>query len=264
MCNRIKEFAHCIAYAIANDDNLINCVWGDLDRYFEKKSLVKVKCVTNSIIAKTIGYIGKVLKKIRRNKNCTFSFMGKTVEIIINPEFYDWNALFKYKKEVLQYLNFAQEYHDKAQQVIDTIKNSNQKIIGVHIRRGDYKNWRNGRFYYSNEEYQNFFAQIALQCEENVKFMICTNDYDLTKEDFKSQDYDIEICGCNPIIDLLVLSKCDYLIAPPSTYSWWAAFIGDCNYLTLVERNMKIKLQDFEHIGDRFVPNQEYELYKDL
>lgn len=100
--------------------------------------------------------------------------------------------------------------------------------------------------------------------KKKVTFVVCTNDMNLKVSDLADSGYDVEISGEDQATDLLVLSKCEYLMAPPSTYSWWAAFIGNCKYLTIIDRNMKINVSDFERIGERFVPGEKYELYKGL
>lgn len=64
MCNRIKEFAHCIAYAIEKHEALINAAWGELDQYFEHgKCSIDVRVETNQSRSNSTGYIGRILTK---------------------------------------------------------------------------------------------------------------------------------------------------------------------------------------------------------
>lgn len=266
MCNRIKEFAHCIAHAIEKKETLINVVWGDLDQYFEhERCSIKISVEANENKAQAMGNIGKIIGKIIGKRNCKFNLLGKKYELINDPEFYDWDALFAHKDEVLGYLKFSRQYIERAQKKIDEYKTETESIlVGVHVRRGDYKTWRNGKYYYTNEEYRCFFQQFAENTNKNVTFVVCTNDSELNASDLMGLNYSLKINGCDQVTDLLVLSKCDYIMAPPSTYSWWAAFIGNCKYLTIVDRGMKISPSDFEHIGDRFVLGGGYEIYKDM
>ncbi len=42
------------------------------------------------------------------------------------------------------------------------------------------------------------------------------------------------------------LSKCDYLVGPPSSFTAWAAYFGNIPLLILKDKDMKADIQNFE------------------
>lgn len=114
----------------------------------------------------------------------------------------------------------------------------NAFIVGVHIRRGDYKRWFNGRFYYEHNQYVKWMKQIVeIYKEKNVYFYLSSNEslpmdlygqFNICKKTMESASY-----------DLYALSLCDRIIGPTSTFSRWASFMGNVP-LCFLRRNMKI------------------------
>lgn len=100
-----------------------------------------------------------------------------------------------------------------------------QIIIGVHIRRGDYKYWHDGKYYFSLEEYAKCCESVCNFLNKKPVFLICSNEK-ISLQHFK--DFTVfQLSKKSSIHDLYALSKCDYIIGPPSTFSAWASFIGE-------------------------------------
>ena len=49
--------------------------------------------------------------------------------------------------------------------------------------------------------------------------------------------------------DNLVLSRCDLLIGPPSTYNQWASFYGKVPAFRIAEAGMSVRREDFKVMG---------------
>ena len=130
------------------------------------------------------------------------------------------------KEELKRIFTPRQEIVDEAEKLINGLRQQSDMVVGVHIRRGDYKEWNNGKFYYSIEEYYMFMKRIEeLYADKKVSFFISSNEK-LDKSQFKDCICDFHYNG-NPILDLYTLSLCDILIGPVSTFSRWASFIGE-------------------------------------
>ncbi|MGB8167499.1 MAG: alpha-1,2-fucosyltransferase [Chthoniobacteraceae bacterium] len=97
-------------------------------------------------------------------------------------------------------------------------------LVGIHVRRGDYAGFLGGRYLFSLEAYEkNMRAAAALFPGRAVGFLICSN------EPTPSLEAALPRChrGTGQVVeDLYALAECDYLIGPPSTFSWWASFYG--------------------------------------
>ncbi|QPN69510.1 alpha-1,2-fucosyltransferase [Synechococcus sp. CBW1108] len=102
---------------------------------------------------------------------------------------------------------------------------ASQKLtIGVHIRRGDYISWENGKYFFSYELYNELMLRFEdLYGSNNVQFLICSNErVPNNLLEFKSRVF----LNGSTMDDLYTLAKCDVIVGPPSTFSEWAAFYG--------------------------------------
>lgn len=102
-------------------------------------------------------------------------------------------------------------------------------LIGVHVRRGDYLQYRGGAFCYSDGTYVTLIRQTRqlFPPGANVSFII-TSDDPMAGERIAAMCPELSIGqGTGHVIeDLSLLGECDYLLGPPSTFSKWASFYG--------------------------------------
>lgn len=97
-------------------------------------------------------------------------------------------------------------------------------IIGVHIRRGDYKNYFKGKYYFNDWEYLKFMKIINQNLPGKKIFFISTQDK-IDEEIFR-REFEFFKIDRSVIEDLYGLASCDYIIGPPSTFSMWASMYG--------------------------------------
>ena len=133
------------------------------------------------------------------------------------------------------------------------LRQESDMVVGVHIRRGDYATWNDGRFLYSLEEYHQFMLRVQKQyLNHRVSFFISSN------EDFSLDIF--ERCQCRrfgrepsgAILDLYTLSLCDRIIGPFSSYSRWASFIGEVPLCFLETKDQQFSDKNFSKIIDYF------------
>jgi hypothetical protein len=105
--------------------------------------------------------------------------------------------------------------------------------LGVHIRRGDYAVWKDGIYCYDDTVYADFIEKFsALMPEKNIDVFLSTNDPQVSIGKFQellsnTKGIRLHLLGGNAVEDLFMLSECDYIIGPPSTYSLVAAMYRD-------------------------------------
>lgn len=145
------------------------------------------------------------------------------------------------------------EIMNKAEGLIVEMRQTADIIVGVHIRRGDYATWNDGRFFYSLEEYHQFMLRVKeFYKDQKVSFFISSN------ENFSLNIF--EECHCRrfgkepsgAILDLYTLSLCDRIIGPFSSYSRWASFIGEVPLCFLESKEQQFKEDSFSKIVDYF------------
>ena len=155
------------------------------------------------------------------------------------------------KKELQRIFTPKAEIVKQADDLIMPYRDRNAIIVGVHIRRGDYATWNDGRFFFSHEEYHAFMRRIAsLFPDKQVVFFISSNEL-IPQETFSDLQIIYHTNG-SAVLDLHTLSLCDYIIGPFSTFSRWAAFIGEKPICFLEDQKQKFTQQSFAYMLSYF------------
>lgn len=143
-----------------------------------------------------------------------------------------------------------------AENVLDECRNNihackGEIIVGVHIRRGDYSTWNDGKFFFDNATYRNLMLQVERMFGgKNVSFVICSNE-NIDLSEFEGLDCHATN-ATNVLVDIYTLSMCDFIIGPPSTFSRWASFIGEKPLYFIEDKDKPISINDFSPIIDFF------------
>ena len=117
--------------------------------------------------------------------------------------------------------------------------------IGVHIRGADYQIWRNGKYYYADSVYLRVINKLREEITNDgraVNFIIFSNRL----VDIGGQP-DVHISSEPWYVDHHLMSQCDYLVGPPSTFTLWAAWMGGVKYYHLQTARDEVKLEKFGH-----------------
>ena len=132
----------------------------------------------------------------------------------------------KYKDDIKDLFRFDQAISEKIDHKLDKYNRPDIIKLGVHIRRGDYARWQGGKYLYSDQQYISVIRNfIENHHQQKVSVFICGNDPSLDKDSFMNaigEEY-VSFPDGNPGEDLCLLSKCDYLIGAPSTFTLVAA-----------------------------------------
>jgi hypothetical protein len=160
---------------------------------------------------------------------------------------HDYEAFLHYREEIKTLFAFNKNIRESVDKTLpkpdeDTIR------LGVHIRRGDYKTWMKGNYYFSNEDFiriiQSFFSLFP---EKKMEILIASNEKTLPQNLFEhSLETKIHFLSGTSGEDLYALSTCNYLIGPPSTFSLMAAFYNDSKLYWIFDKNRKLQLDSFK------------------
>jgi len=102
--------------------------------------------------------------------------------------------------------------------------------LGVHIRRGDYAQWQYGKYCFDDDTYARLINRFATLHEgEAVHVYLSTNDPEVHANTYQKlcPKVRIHLLQGNAPADLYMLSVCDYVMGPPSTFSLVAAMYRD-------------------------------------
>lgn len=131
---------------------------------------------------------------------------------------------------------------DPIDSVFSALQKRGRTIVGIHIRRGDYKTAYEGKYWYDDGVYLFYINQMQRLCPNGI-FYISSNE--VISNEFNKFPL-AEKPVNNAAADLYALSQCDYIIGPPSTFNCWASFIGRKPLYTMFEPDSTITLDSFK------------------
>jgi len=109
-------------------------------------------------------------------------------------------------------------------QLLSTMRERCDVVVGVHVRRGDYRKFFRGAYFFEWEDYERYMRRIENElADRRVGFLVCSNE---AVPPAVVERGDVTPGYGDMLEDLYALARCDYLLAPPSTYSMWASFYG--------------------------------------
>jgi hypothetical protein len=155
------------------------------------------------------------------------SALRKRVVFVEGLEFRDWESLVKYRREILNFLAPRSVYVDAAMVLVGKARVDSECVLcGIHMRLGDYKRFKSGRWFYSIEQYVAKMREFyeLFRSRKPVRFLVCS-DENLPQDAFRWLP--VAFSSGQFMEDLLALSQCDFILGPPSTFSAWASFYGD-------------------------------------
>lgn len=258
MSNRIWSAVPSIAYSLENKNKMYFLYFGDYLKIFptiNQNPLIRF-CKLNgrrTIIFKILSKLNKLgcipthFKDLNTNSNL------KLIQGWRSRHMVDSALITKHKDEICKIFLFDDSIINQVNKSFDANRKTDNLIVGVHIRRGDYKEWINGKYYFSDDIYLKWMQSIEKELKSRGKsttFFIASND--------KVQLANFEGLNCFNITnssseqDMYALSRCHYIIGPPSTYSQWAAFINDIPLRFLLSENDNIYIEEFSKVISLF------------
>lgn len=235
MCNNIFQFANVYAFGRKHGRNVMSMRFAYKYQYFRICN-TKWHNFPTYLMGKWLAFM-KIIPTIRYEQKFNPASYSELEERILgahNSMVEGWGVryldlMFNYIDEIRDHFAFNSNTELSVNNYLDRNGSEGVVRIGVHIRRGDYKTWNNGRFFFNDDEFiQKVHSLIALLSNREIEVYICSNDSHL-----KHELYDHSLKGAkvlfphgNPGEDLCLLSKCDYLIGPPSTFSLIATMYG--------------------------------------
>lgn len=158
------------------------------------------------------------------------------------------NLVAKHSDFLIDFFRLIPSLEKEIKTRIDNLKSDTDYLIGVHIRREDYRDVAPHLIFRDH-----YWQQLLIELEQifyphKVKFVICSNEV-LEWEDIKDNYF---IQRGDPVFDMYMLSSCDYIIGIPSTFSEWAAFVGRKKICVLRSESLYIKIESFKTVDSPF------------
>jgi hypothetical protein len=161
---------------------------------------------------------------------------------------YDWrfrapNLVQKHGDKIRAYFRPLATFEKASHEVVEPLWRDADIVIGVHVRHGDYRGWKGGKYFYPVECYAAWMRELVPQFPgRTVSFLVCSD------ERRKAEEFPGLTVGFgtkSPVSDLFALARCDYIIGTKSTFPQWASFYGGKPLLQILDRNASVKVGDF-------------------
>lgn len=264
MCNQLLQMIHINSVALESKQKILHLFLGDLNQIIDFSNGKKYGIYVlngGDIVNKALIRCRKRIEHIyvhndygMYEKNCIKNAMTATEYLRnkglhFNNSWYirDYDLIEKYREQMINIVRPYPETQEKINLRINGYrKDTSDILIGVHMRRGDYRTWNNGIFFYSDEKWNNMFQQMVRFPEfkgYHLKFLLFSNEQ-IQRENFEDK-LDIDIVDGTGIEDLFALSMCDFIIGPPSTFSWMANYIGRNKYYVVYDPEKRMQYEYF-------------------
>jgi len=249
LCNKIWSIAGIIAHSIVYKEKVI--IVG-LKRYADLFPNLRIRnnvCVPPVFIDKILSYVYfyfllKIKYKTTYNKNKK----SHSLCFINGWDFrQDYDNLDIVYQEIIYLFSPTVNIKNRCEMKFNKERERTDKIIGIHLRRGDYKTYKEGIYYYDDTVMYSYMKQISiLFSAKKIKFFIASNESVNMSSFIEFNCFTSDINST--MDDLFSLSLCDYILGPPSTFSMWASFYGKKPLRILDYKDEILTIDSFEVI----------------
>jgi hypothetical protein len=121
---------------------------------------------------------------------------------------------------------YTSEFNKKLQSE-EYYKNHSPLKVALHIRRGDYEFFQDGRYFLNDSQYVTALRNVVSDINKPFEIIVFGNDPKLNRDIYVSLGYPIHFSDGSIYQDYYRMSKCKILIGPSSTFSIWAQWISN-------------------------------------
>lgn len=176
----------------------------------------------------------------------------KSVTVLGGWGIRSWPLFEKHQGAIRAALVIAPCYLEKADAFIAKLRARYDLLIGVLIRQTDYRHFKGGRHFFETPRYVRWMQEAAsvFGAGKQVGFVVASDEVQDSAmfEDVRAHFAPGEAVGPGHYIEnMAALAACDLILSPLSTFSAWAAFLGDTPLLQLKTTEQEIRTSDLMH-----------------
>lgn len=147
----------------------------------------------------------------------TFSYteINPTNDILFDGYFQSEKYFLDYSDEVKKLFKFS-----NCECVEEFLEQFDKPVVGIHIRRGDYKKFESHHGIQKSDYYVRASKEF-----KNHQSVVCTDDWDSVMNEM-SFSKAVKSPFINEEMDMYLLSHCSSVVMCNSSFSWWGAFLG--------------------------------------
>lgn len=259
MCNNMLQYGHVYAWAREHGRKSVSMRFCYKYPFFKICSLPKHNFFTY-LVAKYGAKLGLMPVVTFDEESDDTAEKERAMLSADNVVVEGWHVRFydlflKYRHEIVDLFSFNENISKKAQSFFAASSLPGSLKLGLHIRRGDYKTWKGGMYYFDDETYMAYIQKFAEQfAGRRIDVYICSNDPTLDYNKFVGRfekTAGVHFRDGNPADDLCMLSECDYIMGAPSTFSLVASMYHDRPLMWIHDKDVPGELH-FSHFDTLF------------
>lgn len=274
LANRIGLFAHFLAFAIERNFYLLNMNIFPYGKYFSSTNdglcatypfnfmYIPANKITKKLmnsfpdIITWLPYVNMIkaqLKNSEMQEGDIFQLTGQESSQLLDRSwmlickgwrFRCYDLVSKHQDKIRDFFKPQANTRAYAKSFLKKVNDRGKIKVGIHMRWGDFRNFLEGKYYYTIDEYKSLMHRFnEIFPGNNTVFIIFCNE-PVSDKDFDGLN--VVISGGNEIEDLTSMADCDYIIGPPSSYSGWASFYGKVPLYMVRNTNAGFTIQDFK------------------
>ena len=274
--NRLHTHANALAWCIEHNYNLINLSFSDYAELFNDSPKHKFgelqltniclfiffssklfRCFLRRLLLsdKWLKRLACIFNQIRPTKNEALLESDLSRQIKQNKinliKYWDIscrNSINIHQHKLRDYLRPNKRFVVTAEKIIGELRSKYECVVGVHARRGDYYTYLGGIHYHSWESYLHWANQskqlIENSGKKNVGLFICSDEVPPFSV---SKNENVYFSTSNEVmVDIHLLSLCDYNLGPPSSFGTWISWFGKVPRLVVYNNTEVTSLEQFE------------------
>ena len=159
-------------------------------------------------------------------------------------KFNAWSALERHEEQVRALFRPAATPAAVSETFVAALRRRYDVLVGLFVRRGDYREWADGQYCYPWECYIRWSSELSALFPGRKVGVVLAGDEELP----------LPLWAGLPVVpatgsvnegghwfeSFLELAACDYVVSPPSTFSACAAFLGNRPLWPLVGADQKL------------------------
>lgn len=148
------------------------------------------------------------------------------------------DGLEKYRQKLIHDFRPQENIHDKIDDIVRLLKKQNpgvEKMIGIHIRQGDYAQFKNGAYVISQERAREIVDEYIQKSNIDISktLFIITSDGEIKPEIFSGLT--VYISKENAVTDLFLLAQTQTIIGSDSSYGAFASWYGNTPHIIMTQ-----------------------------
>lgn len=159
-----------------------------------------------------------------------------------------WRALEKHAATIRALFDPRLNSARRSRAFLENCRERHDFLVGLLVRRSDYRDWADGRFFFPLESYARWACELAeINADRNAAVLVAAEE-----------QLPADLFGRTPVVyttgsanvgghwfdSFLQLAACDLIVSPPSTFSACAAFLGERPLM--VTENASQSVRDME------------------